>query len=117
MGDRPFLMLGTDDEVHRPGGQDASWDEAWSRLVGWKRWLTVAGAGHASFTDIPALAERLGMPSGAALPISAALPGSRSVDLTRAYVGAFFDQHLRGVPQPLLDSPSPAYPEVRFNNP
>ncbi|MCZ4558552.1 alpha/beta hydrolase [Rhodococcus maanshanensis] len=115
--DRPFLMMGTDDEVHRPGGRDVSWDAAWSRLVGWKRWLTVAGAGHASFTDIPALAERLGMPVGAASPIGAALPGGRSVDLTRVYVGAFFDQHLRGVPQPILDGPSPAYPEVRFNNP
>jgi dienelactone hydrolase len=116
VGDRPFLMMGTDDEVHRPGGQDPTWDAAWGRLVGWKRWLTVAGAGHASFIDIPALAERLGIP-GAALQIGAALPGGRSVDLTRAYVGAFFDLHLRGVPQPLLDGPSPVYPEVRFNNP
>ncbi len=33
---------------------------------------------------------------------------------TRAYVNAFFDQHLRGVPQPLLAQPSPQYPEVAF---
>jgi hypothetical protein len=32
----------------------------------------------------------------------------------RAYVRAFFDQHLRGKPQDLLDQPSPRYPEVTF---
>ena len=36
------------------------------------------------------------------------------LDITRAYVRAFFDQHLRGEPQSLLDQPSPRYPEVTF---
>jgi dihydrofolate reductase len=35
-------------------------------------------------------------------------------DITRAYVRAFFDQHLRSRPQALLDQPSPRYPEVTF---
>ncbi|MGX1755386.1 hypothetical protein ACWIG5_00450 [Streptomyces lydicus] len=30
------------------------------------------------------------------------------------YVGAFFDQHLRGIREPLLDGPSGANPGVRF---
>jgi hypothetical protein len=30
---------------------------------------------------------------------------------------AFFDQHLRGAPQALLDQPSPRYPEVTFCSP
>jgi len=34
-----------------------------------------------------------------------------------AYVRAFFDQHLRGTPQALLDQPSPRYPEVTFCSP
>jgi hypothetical protein len=34
--------------------------------------------------------------------------------ITRAYVRAFFDQHLRDRPQALLDQPSPRYPEVTF---
>jgi hypothetical protein len=38
-------------------------------------------------------------------------------DITRAYVRAFFDQHLRGKPQSLLDQPSPRYPEVTFCSP
>jgi hypothetical protein len=35
-------------------------------------------------------------------------------DITRAYVRAFFDQHLRGKPQTLLDRPSPRHPAVMF---
>jgi len=42
---------------------------------------------------------------------------ARSLDITRAYVRAFFDQHLRGRPQALLDQPSPRYPEVTFCSP
>jgi hypothetical protein len=68
----------------------------------------VAGAVHASFTDLALLADQAG------LDIGPHLPGARSLDITRAYVRAFFDQHLRGEPQPLLDQPSPGYPEVTF---
>ncbi|MFI5783720.1 alpha/beta hydrolase family protein [Nocardia sp. NPDC051570] len=111
LGQRPFLMLGTDSDSRPGGGGDPSWDEAWGRLRGWKRWLTLVGANHNSFADTLALAEQAGLPN------QTALRGGRAVDLTRAYVAAFFDQHLRGVGQPLLDGPAPAYPEVRFNKP
>ena len=45
------------------------------------------------------------------------LSGARCLDITRAYVRAFFDQHLRGRPQALLERPSPRYPEVTFCDP
>ncbi|MFI6603550.1 hypothetical protein ACIBHX_45595 [Nonomuraea sp. NPDC050536] len=45
------------------------------------------------------------------------LSGKRSGEITTAYVGAFFDQHLHGEHQPLLDAPSPTNPEVAFQNP
>jgi hypothetical protein len=51
------------------------------------------------------------------LPSGAGLSGARSLDITRAYVRAFFDEHLRGRPQALLDQPSPRYPEVTFCSP
>ncbi|WKX71120.1 alpha/beta hydrolase [Streptomyces sp. XD-27] len=109
---RPFMMLGTDDEWHRPGGKDRTWDEAWTRFDGWKRWLTVAGSGHMTFTDLPILGEQLGLPDPE-VPLS----GRRSAEITHDYVAAFFDLHLRGEPQPLLEGPSRANPEVRFQNP
>ncbi len=110
LGGRPFLMLGTDDAVHRPGGTDRTWDATWPALGGWKRWLTVAGADHFSFSDAPVLQRRFGLPVGE-------IPADRAMAVTRAYVAAFFDEHLRGVTQPLLAGPSPSHPEVHFHSP
>ncbi|PWK70946.1 platelet-activating factor acetylhydrolase isoform II [Streptomyces sp. CG 926] len=106
---RPFMLLGA--QQRGPGG-NASWDRDWPLLDGWKRWITFADSGHFTFTDFPAIAEQLGLPDD-----EAPLPGARSVELTRRYVAAFFDQHLRGSPQPALDGPSPDAPEVRFHTP
>ena len=96
-----------------PREEDAAstWERDWKLLTGWKRWLLVTGAIHASFTDLALLADQSG------IDIGAGLPGARSLDITRAYVRAFFDQHLRSKPQALLDQPSPRYPEVTFCSP
>jgi dienelactone hydrolase len=106
---RPFLFLGKQSN-YTPGDEGAvtTWERDWELLTGWKRWLLVAGATHASFTDLALLADQSG------IDIGSALSGARSLDITRAYVRAFFDQHLRGRPQALLDQPSPRYPEVTF---
>ena len=85
-----------------------TWERDWALLSGCKRWLVVAGAVHASFTDLALLADQIGIDTGTGLS------GARSLDITRAYVRAFFDQHLRGRRQALLDQPSPRYPEVTF---
>jgi hypothetical protein len=111
LGKRPFLMLGTKAQ-HSPDGVDTSWPTAWQRLDGWKRWLTVADSGHFTFIDLPII----GGQAGASDP-SAPLSGERSGEITTAYVGAFFDQHLRGEHRPLLDGPSAANPEVAFQAP
>ena len=109
---RPFLFLGKQSN-YTPGvgGNVTTWEHAWRLLTGWKRWLVVAGAIHASFNDLALLAGQVG------IDVGAGLPGTRSLEITRAYVRAFFDQHLRGEPQALLDQPSPRYPEVRFCSP
>jgi dienelactone hydrolase len=122
---RPFLFLGKQSN-YTPGSGGAvttqrdwklrrgaviTWERDWELLTGWKRWLVVAGAVHASFTDLALLADQAGIDTGAGLS------GARSLDITRAYVRAFFDQHLRGRPQALLDQPSPRYPEVTFCSP
>jgi len=119
---RPFLFLGKQSN-YTPGSGSAvttlrdwkllsgavlTWERDWELLTGWKRWLVVAGAVHASFTDLALLADQSGIDTGAGLP------GARSLDITRAYVRAFFEQHLRSRPQALLDQPSPGYPEVTF---
>ena len=117
---RPFLFLGKQSS-YTPGkqppgmpgkpGPASTWEHDWRLLAGWKRWLLVAGAVHASFTDLALLADQVG------IDIGAGIPAARSLDITRAYVRAFFDQHLRSEPQSLLDRPSPRYPEVTFCSP
>lgn len=104
-------MLGTL-AGHAPTSRDTTWPTTWQRLDGWKRWLTVRDSGHFTFIDLPVLAGQLGMTDPAA-PLS----GDRSGEITTAYVGAFFNQALRGVHQPLLAGPSAANPEVTFQNP
>jgi dienelactone hydrolase len=123
---RPFLFLGKQSNYTpgsggavTPGTRDwkllrgavITWERDWELLTGWKRWLVVAGAVHASFTDLALLADQTG------IDIGGGLSGARSLDITRAYVRAFFDQHLRGRPQALLDRPSARYPEVTFCTP
>ncbi|MFF8290914.1 alpha/beta hydrolase family protein [Streptomyces sp. NPDC016309] len=103
LGGRPFLMLGTGDD-------DPSWIRDWPLLGGWKRWINVTGSEHFTFTDVPVLADQLGL-----LPPEEPLSGKRSQEITRAYVTAFFDLHLRGVDRKLLDGPTAQHPEVVFH--
>ncbi|MFI8438623.1 alpha/beta hydrolase family protein [Streptomyces sp. NPDC079020] len=111
LGGRPFMLLGTAVD-HSPGSADTTWKEDFARLDGWKRWLTVTGSGHFTFTDTPELSEQLGL-EDPTVPISA----TRSTEITRGYVTAFFDRNLRDRHRPLLDGPTPANPEVVFHNP
>ncbi|HEV7652412.1 MAG TPA: hypothetical protein VGP26_30015 [Actinophytocola sp.] len=98
--DRPFLFLGRQN-MYTPGTgvESGTWERDWAQLHGWKRWLVVAGMEHPSFTDIGLVGEQLGLDFGATTP------AARGADVTRTYVRAFFDRHLRHVPQPLLGPP------------
>ncbi|MEV0590484.1 alpha/beta hydrolase family protein [Nonomuraea cavernae] len=104
---RPFMFLGS--PQHVPGGRDHSWERDWKLLTGWKRWLVLSGAEHQSFTDGPLMAGTFGI-----TPAYGVLPATRAAELTRTYVAAFLDQHLKSKRQPLLDKPSSRYPEVTF---
>ncbi|MCC3762377.1 hypothetical protein K3N28_04755 [Glycomyces sp. TRM65418] len=106
--DRPFMMIGAED--HGRPGADKTWTKAWKHLDGWKRWITVDGTGHSSMTDLGPLAEQAGLNEFE-------LDGFRADDLSRAYLTAFVDEHLRGDDRPILDGPDEAWPEVEFHNP
>ncbi|MFF7989113.1 alpha/beta hydrolase family protein [Kitasatospora xanthocidica] len=109
IGGKPFLMIG---HPLSGGGEDESWEKSWPNLDGWKRWLTVDGTDHHSFTDFPVLIQGVGLPPAPGTTIAS----GRAVELTRRYVGAFFDLQLKGVEQPLFDGPTAADPEVRFHS-
>ncbi|MEU5422162.1 alpha/beta hydrolase family protein [Streptomyces sp. NPDC001407] len=109
--DRPVLLMG----AHR-AKDPRDWERNWSHLTGWKRWLDVPDGGHMTFTDVPWIVDRFGLPAQIPpkdVPGSfGTLHGDRATALTRTYVAAFLDRQLRGRPSPLLDRPSAAYPEV-----
>ncbi|MDI6099405.1 hypothetical protein QLQ12_12455 [Actinoplanes sp. NEAU-A12] len=109
---RPFMLFGA--PGHSPGvnPRDTTWDRDWARLDGWKRWFTVTGTGHLDFSDTSVLSEQAGLPDN-----GSPLPGDRTARIVRDYVNAFFDLHLRGVAQPLLDGPAADHPEVVFHQP
>ncbi|RZS44349.1 platelet-activating factor acetylhydrolase isoform II [Herbihabitans rhizosphaerae] len=108
---RPFLLLGRQNTYTpgTPGGPAASWERDWPLLTGWKRWLTVEGMEHPTFTDVGVLAGQYGIDFGATID------ADRALEITRTYVRAFFHLHLRGRPQPLMAAPSPLFPEVTFH--
>ncbi|MEU8894389.1 alpha/beta hydrolase [Nocardia sp. NPDC048505] len=107
---QPFLMLGA--PHHAPGGENsAKWSAAYTAFTGWKRWLVLDGTNHSSFTDYGPIADHLGIE----IP-GTTLDGTRAMTLTRACVTAFLDHHLRGLPAPILDGPTPANPELRFGS-
>ncbi|MGD3112846.1 hypothetical protein [Streptomyces sp. YGL11-2] len=105
---RSFMVVG-----HDMGGKtDPSGAASWGRLDGWKHWLTVTGSHHGTFTDLPILAEEPAVPEPPGTTVSA----QRSVQTARACVRAFFDLHLRGMPEPHLDGPSAASSDVTFHS-
>jgi len=106
---RPFMFLGSLDN-YTPGQPNPydDWEQDWTRLTDWRRWLMVSGTVHASFTDLGVLAGQLG------LDLGESIDSERALHITRTHVRAFFDRHLRCQHPPLLDAPSPDYPEVTF---
>ena len=71
----------------------------------------MTGAVHLSFTDLGVLVDQVGIEDGADIA------GARAMVITRKYVTAFFDQHLRGKPQPLLTKSSASYHRDHFLQP
>lgn len=121
--DRPFLQMGA--WLQAPSGRlphthehSPSWRAMWRNSTAWQRDLWTEAAEHNSFTDyqtvLPGLAERLTLPKGLPSRMTGTVDPARFTMSRRAYLTAFFDQHLRGRHQPLLDGPSPLHPDVRF---
>ncbi|HET6859542.1 MAG TPA: lipase [Streptomyces sp.] len=113
--DRPFMLMGKPSQTHL---NKPSWQSLWDNSTGWKRDLSLERGSHFSYTDaqsfVPALDEHLDIPAATREQYIGAVDPERSTAAQRAYISAFFDQHLRGRPQHLLDGPSPSHPDVSF---
>jgi predicted dienelactone hydrolase len=118
--DRPFLLMGAGLSSGRPHThlEAADWRSFWQHSTGWKLDLHVADGEHFTFTDqqalLPQLAAAFALPEGFVAAAIGSVEPNRIITSQRVYVTAFFDQHLRYRPQPLLNGPSPKHPGVAF---
>ncbi|MFE9065591.1 alpha/beta hydrolase family protein [Streptomyces violaceusniger] len=112
---RPFMLMGKANQTHL---NQPSWQSLWDHSTGWQRDLSLERGGHFSYTDaqtiVPALDDRLDIPAQRREQVIGTVDAGRSTAAQRAYLPAFFDQHLRGRPRDLLDGPSPSHPDVPF---
>jgi dienelactone hydrolase len=113
---QPFLFMGDPATTHKTV---ASWRNFWNRTPGWHLDLTLRGAsGENSYKDaeplIGELARQGRLPAKVVRADIGTVDPARAVTAEEAYIAAFFGRFLRGQPSPLLDAPSPRYPEIRF---
>lgn len=79
-------------------------ENTFSKMSGGVYLVTVKGAQHNSFSDMPFIApDRYS---------NIQINAERALTITNAYILAFFDRYLRDRPQQLLKASDPAFPEV-----
>lgn len=92
-------------------------DEQWERLTGWKLELVLSGAAHSTFSDLPLIAEALGLRDklgrGGEEQLGK-LDGMRALEVMVEYVSAFAEFVLMGKNGSLLGSNgNERFPEVK----
>jgi len=87
-----------------------------SRLVnpGPAYFLQVSGTKHFNFTDLPLRQVGLVGPLFTRAGYIGSIEPQRGLQITNAYLVAFFDRYLKGSDNGLLSGPSSLYPEVKF---
>ncbi|GIF17711.1 lipase [Paractinoplanes tereljensis] len=112
---RPFMLMTA--EFTRTA-EDSGVAEAWPHLRRWRLEVHAEGGLHGAYCDhqwlIPQLAAITGMSDEDLAGWIGTLDPGRAVRIQQAYPLAFFDLHLRGQRQRLLEGPSPAFPEIQF---
>lgn len=111
----PFVLFGATGHNRT---EDNTWTQFWAHSTGWKKELSLSGAVHLTFTDIPALVEILGLrdvlPKELLDQLIGTIDGLRATLLQRVYLSAFFDKVLGGRDDGLYNGPDSRYPEILF---
>ena len=103
---QPALFLNS--ESWQSGPNRAQLERFYHNLDGEAYWADIAGSVHQDFT-LAAIFSPLAQPLGIRGPIA----GPRVLEINRAYLIAFFEATLNGLPAPLLENLA-AFPEVSF---
>ncbi|MDL4773076.1 alpha/beta hydrolase family protein [Actinomadura xylanilytica] len=116
--DRPFMLMGN---ATHGRDNDSSWEDFWANLRGWRLDLRLRDSAHHTYTDLSPLSQQIAKARPLSPQVIAKIEAAigtvdadRAVAAQRAYLGAFFDLHLRHRDGDLLKSPSPRYPEIEF---
>ncbi|MDR3574408.1 MAG: hypothetical protein P4L50_11125 [Anaerolineaceae bacterium] len=112
---RPFLFMTEDysagcDQSCQAISQMASHDTSGSVYN-----LSVNGAKHFNFSDLPVRQAAVVRPLFMAAGYTGSIDPVRGEQITNAYLLDFFDRSLKALPTPLLNGPSAVYPEVQFH--
>lgn len=108
---KPVMMLGSEYH-HTGGGIDDTWVNFLSEQTGYVREMAINGTTHHDFCDDTFWKT---VEEGSD-PAAGTINGNRQVEILNTYVRAFFDLTLLGRKSPILDGPSPDWPEVVFYN-
>lgn len=119
---RPFMLMnsgyykdGNEADSHLTAKDRKSF---WQNSSGWKLDLSIPKGMHYTFTDyqilLPMLEGKLSIPPQVIQSAIGTTNPEQMLSAQRNYISAFFELHLKGIPQLLLESPSTLYPEVEF---
>jgi dienelactone hydrolase len=103
---RPFLFAHSEPVVPQGYIMQLFYDRSEAIAYRMKIW----GSRHGNFGD-PSLYGGVFARSN----MQGSIDGERCVEIQNQYVAAFFDKHLKGRREPLLESQSPIFPEVEFS--
>lgn len=106
---QPALFLNS--EAWFTGPNRAILERFYERHPGPATWLDIPGSVHYDFTLVADFS-----PLSQALGVRGPLPGKQALAINRAYLVAFFDATLRGMPSPLLEGTVAEFPEVDFSS-
>jgi dienelactone hydrolase len=76
--------------------------------------LQMSGTQHFNFTDLPLRQVGLVQPLFRLAGYAGTIDPARGLQISNAYLLAFFDRYLKGNDNRLLDGPSASFPEVQF---
>ena len=111
---KPFIQFG---RARNDSNEDQ--DSEWERLSGWKLELQLEEAAHETFSDIPLLAEAIGLRKRLGRKgddILGKVDGLRALEIMVAYVTAFAEYILTGKNSSLLsDDGGGRFPEVKVS--
>jgi pimeloyl-ACP methyl ester carboxylesterase len=104
---RPLLMLLSEPSFVDTGIEMTGYERVLATAPG-SELLRVNGMRRLNFTDWPFMFS----PMLSASPLIGSINPLRGATITRIYVSAFFDRYLKNEDPPLMQGPSPEYPEV-----